>query len=255
MIRGLYTSSTGMIATQMQGEVVGDNIANVRTSGYKERLTSNNTFPTLLTNRMAGNQIMGGNLVSEARIGVMGVGVGVDPTFISTVQGSLQQTDIKADLALGSDMGYFAVQTPDGERYTRNGHFELDANGMLQTPDGNFLLDTGGAPVGPLSPEFMVDTDGAIYDNNRYMGHLRIVDIPGEALVREGQSLYTASQEVGQSTDFMVKQGFLEASNVDIGSQMVKMINIMRAYEANQRVIQTQDEMIGKAVNEVGKMI
>lgn len=239
----------------MQGEVVGDNIANIRTNGYKERLTSNLSFPALLLDRMAGNQVMGGNLVTEARMGEMGVGVGVDRSFVSTVQGPLQYTEIKTDLALDSDLGYFVVQTPEGERYTRNGRFQLDANGMLQTPEGYALLNEDRVPLGPLSPEFEVEADGTVTDNGQNRGRLLVVDIPGDALVREGQSLYSASQPVQGSADYRIKQYYLEASNVDIAGQMTKMIAIMRAYEANQRVIQTQDDTLNKAVNEVGKII
>lgn len=255
MIRGLYTSSTGMMATQMQSEVVGDNIANLRTNGYKERLTSNISFPTLLIDRMVGNQVMGGSLISEARMGEMGVGVGVDRSTLSMVQGSFQTTDLKTDLALESPLGYFVVQTPEGERYTRNGHFTLNANGTLVTPEGYPVLsDSANGIIGSLSPDFAVSADGMVSDNGRIFGRIRVVDIQADDLIREGQSLYSSEQPAQPSNDMKIHQGMLEASNVSVSGQMVKMITIMRAYEANQRLLQTQDEMLSKAVNEIGKM-
>lgn len=247
MIRGLYASATGMLAAQTQSEVIGDNVANVKTPGYKEALASNISFPTMLIQRMGGNQ------ASEVvPIGGLGTGVGVDRTAQSNVQGVLQTTDVKTDLALTSP-GYFTVQTPGGERYSRNGRFQLDANGMLQSSDGYALLGEKG-PIGPLSSDFSVKADGTIMDKGRSVDRLRIAEIPADALKREGQSLYSTSQPVQVLVATQVLQGSVEVSNVDLSGQMVQMMTVMKAYEANQRVIQTQDEMLGKAVNEVGKI-
>ncbi|MGC7870311.1 flagellar hook-basal body protein [Desulfosporosinus sp. SYSU MS00001] len=248
MIRGLYTSALGMLATQTQSEVIGDNIANVRTPGYKEELASNRAFDSILTDR-----IDSGNMGSEVTpIGSMVTGVSVDRGSVSNVQGAPQKTDLKTDLALTSP-GYFVVQTPQGERYTRNGHFQLNANGMLKTPDGYAVQGENGA-IGPLSSDFSVTADGTVMDNGQVVDRLRVVDIPETALTREGQSLYSSSQPVQGSAKPQVLQGSIEASNVDLSGQMVQMMTVMKAYEANQKVIQTQDEMLGKAVNDVGKI-
>lgn len=247
MIRGLYTSATGMLATQMQSEVIGDNVVNVKTPGFKEQLASSISFPSKLIQRMGGNQ------ASEVvALGGMGMGLGVDRLALSNVQGSLETTDVNTDLALTS-LGYFTVQTPAGERYTRNGHFQRDANGNLQTPDG-FAVLGGNGPIGPLSPDFSVSSDGTISDKGLILDRLRIVEIQEDALQREGQSLYSASQPVQVSVGAQVRQGAVESSNVELSGQLIKMMSVMKAYEANQRVIQTQDEMLGKAVNEVGKI-
>ncbi|HUX47542.1 MAG TPA: flagellar basal-body rod protein FlgF [Desulfosporosinus sp.] len=251
MIRGLYTSATGMLATQTQSEIIGDNVANVKTPGYKEQLASNISFPSMLIERMGGNQ------PSEAiQIGGLGTGVGVNRVALSNTQGALQTTDLKTDLALTSP-GYFVVQTPGGERYTRNGHFQIDSNGTLQTPDGNAVLGEKG-PIGPLSSDFSVRADGTIVDKGQSVDRLRVVEIPIDALKREGESLYAASQPVQATgtgaTGAHVLQGSFEASNVDLSAQMVQMMTVMKAYEANQKVIQTQDGMLDKAVNEVGKI-
>jgi flagellar basal-body rod protein FlgF len=247
VIRGLYTSASGMLAAQTLSEVIGDNVANVKTPGYKEQLASNVSFPSMLIERMGGNQVSG-----TVNIGGLGTGVGVDRAALSNVQGALQTTDVKTDLALTSP-GYFVVQTPVGDRYTRNGHFQLDANGTLQTPDGNAVLGEKG-PIGPLSSNFSVKADGTIMDKGRIIDRLRVVDIPAAALKREGQSLYSATQPVQVSTGAQVLQGSIEASNVDLSGQMVQMMTVMKAYEANQKVIQTEDSMLDKAVNEVGKI-
>lgn len=247
MIRGLYTSATGMLAAQTQSEVIGDNVANVKTPGYKEQLVSNISFPSMLIERIGGNQA-----TEAVQIGGLGTGVGVDRAAQYTIQGALEMTGLNTDIALTSP-GYFTVQTPEGERYTRNGRFQLDANGMLRSSDGYAILGEKG-PIGPLSAEFSVQADGTVMDKGQAVDRLRIADISADNLKREGQSLYSSLQPVQASVAAQVKQGSIEASNVDISGQMVQIMTAMKAYEANQRVIQTQDDMIGKAVNEVGKI-
>jgi flagellar basal-body rod protein FlgF len=247
VIRGLYTSATGMLAAETQSEIIGDNVANVKTPGYKEQIASNISFPSMLIERIGGNQ------ASEVLpIGDLGTGLGVDRASLSSIQGALQTTGIKTDLALTTP-GYFVVQTSGGERYTRDGNFHLDNNGTLVTSDGNLLLGEKG-PIGPLSAEFSVREDGTIIDKGQAIDRLRVVEIPTDAQIREGQSLYRSSQPVQASAAPKVVQGSYETSNVDLSGQMVKMVTVMKAYEANQKVIQTQDDMLGKAVNEVGKL-
>ena len=247
MIRGIYTAATGMLSAQIQSEVIGDNVVNLKTAGFKEQLASNIAFPTREIQRVTDNDSSQG-----AAIGRMGSGLGVDRLALTDVQGPLQTTGINTDLALTS-AGYFAVQTPEGERYTRNGHFQRNSQGILQTAEGYPLLGENG-PLGPLSGDFTVKADRTVVDQNQNRDRLRIVEIPAEALRREGQSLYSAAQPVQAAAGAQVKQKTIEESNVDLSGQLVQMMSVMKAYEANQRVIQTQDELLGKAVNEIGKI-
>lgn len=252
MIRGLYTGAAGMLAAQTQSDIIADNVANVRTPGYKEEDGAVKAFPDMLIERTA----LTNGVAENTLIGSMGTGVVVDSVARMNVQGALQTTDLPTDLAFTSP-GFFTVQTPDGERYTRNGHFQLSANGTLQTADGFSLLGENG-PIGPLSSTFMVNEDGTISDKGQVIDRLKLVEIPQDTLVREGQSLYSSSQpgqiqNAGLGT-VQIRQGAIEGSNVDIPGQMTKMITVMRAYEANQKVIQTQDSTLEKAVNEVGKV-
>jgi flagellar basal-body rod protein FlgG len=119
--------------------------------------------------------------------------------------------------------------------------------------EGFALLGENG-PIGPLSQDFVVDSNGIILDQGQNMGRLRVVEIPEESLVREGQSLYLSDQAVDFAGNAGIQQGMVEGSNVDMAGQMVKMITVMRAYEANQKVIQTQDATLEKAVNEIGRV-
>lgn len=252
LIRGLYTGASGMLAAQTQSDIIADNIANVSTPGYKEEDGTAKAFPDLLLERTGRS----GGIPEVAPIGSMGSGVVVDRVARMNVQGALQTTELPTDMALTSP-GYFVVQTPNGERYTRNGHFTLNAAGLLQTADGYSVLGEKG-PIGPLSQKFTVGADGTVLDGGQVIDRLRSVEIPENTLVREGQSLYSSNQpaqvqDAGPGT-VQIKQGVIEGSNVDVSGQMVKMISVMRAYEANQKVIQTQDSTLDKAVNEVGKI-
>lgn len=238
-----------MLAAQTQSEIIADNVANVRTPGYKGEEASNKAFPSMLLERTS---TVGGR-PENTPIGGMGAGVVVDQIARMNVQGALQTTDLPTDLALTSK-GYFAVETPNGERYTRNGHFQLNSDGILQTAEGFPVLGENG-PIGPLTKEFAVDSTGKITNEGQAMGQLRIVEIPEEALIREGQSLYASNQPAqALAGNVGIQQGAIEGSNVDLSGQMVKMITVMRAYEANQKVIQTQDATLDKAVNEIGKI-
>lgn len=249
MIRGLYTGASGMLAAQTQSEVIADNVANIHTPGYKGEEASNKAFPSMLLERTGSS----GGIQERTLIGGIGAGVVVDRVARMNVQGVLQTTELSTDLALTSE-GYFVVNTPNGERYTRNGHFQLNAEGILQTADGHPLLGEKG-PIGPLSKNFTVDREGTVRDQGQVIDRLRIVEIPEEALIREGQSLYASNQPVQPRLgEIGIQQGFLEGSTVDVSDQMVKMITVMRAYEANQKVIQTQDATLEKAVNEIGKL-
>lgn len=239
-----------MLAAQTQSEIIADNVANIRTPGYKAEESSNKAFPEMLMMRTnTENEIPG-----KTMIGTMGAGVVVDQVNRMNVQGVLQTTDISTDLALTTD-AFFVVDTPNGERYTRNGQFQLNSEGMLQTAEGFPVLGEGG-PIGPLSKDFQVDSKGTITDQGQFIDQLRLVQIPAEGLVRQGQSLYTSNQPAQElNGDAGVLQGSLEGSNVDLTGQMVKMITVMRAYEANQKVIQTHDATLEKAVNEIGRIV
>lgn len=250
MIRGLYTGASGMLAAQTQSEIIADNIANIHTPGYKSEDASNKAFPSILLERTGSN----GEIMENTPIGGMGLGVVVDRVARMNVQGMIQTTDRSTDLALTSN-GYFTVQTPNGERYTRNGHFQLNSEGMLQTADGHLVLGENG-PIGPLSESFTVNREGTVMNQGQVLDRLRIVEIPEEALLREGQSLYASNQPAqALQGDVGIQQGAVEGSNVDVSAQMVKMITVMRTYEANQKVIQTQDSTLEKAVNEIGKIV
>lgn len=251
MIRGLYSSAAGMLVTQKLTETIGENLDNIRNPGYREEQNVVTAFPTLLLDRISSS----GKGTEKVPIGSMGTGVISDRVTMKIGAGLVEETDQPTDVALVSQ-GFFVVQTLAGERYTRNGHFELDETNRLRTTAGNLVLGENGE-IGPLSSNFTVEYDGTIKDNGQVVDRLRIVDIPGAALQREGKTtLYQTTQTpVAVARDsIQMRQGAIEESNVNVDDQMVKMVVAMRAYEANQKVLQIQDQTLEKAVNEVGRV-
>lgn len=247
MNRGIYIASTGMLAAQTQSEIIADNIANLKTPGYKEELSIKEAFPKMLLTRLE-------SLIpyNAKPIGERGDGVKVSRIAHNTALGIIDKTEKSEDLALATE-GYFTVLTPDGERYTRNGHFQINDKGTLTTPEGFAVLGLKGEITG-LSDGFNVNNDGTISLNEKVIDKLLVVQPAKDSLKREGQSLYSSEEKPLQAEEVQILQGNLERSNVDLAGQMQKMVVVMRTYEANQKVIQAQDSALDKAVNEIGKI-
>lgn len=281
MVRGIYTGASGMIVQMKRIDVVSNNLANVNTPSYKRDLTIFKSFPEMLIHRINDDGVRVlpiGSYDLMPIVGKLGTGVEVNEVYTQFTQGSFIRTDNQFDLAL-EGKGFFAVQTPDGERYTRNGSFLVDKDGYLVTKDGYRVLGENG-PIQIKKNNFIVDEDGNVFINARYMqdpnrlvdpsenewdqtilvDRLKIIDFPKLRYVKKvGESLYRETEYSG--TPFVirtgrpkVRQGFIEASNVNPVVEMVRLIEVHRNYEANQKAIQSHDQMLGRVINEVGKV-
>jgi flagellar basal-body rod protein FlgG len=189
--------------------------------------------------------------------------VGVDEIATIYEQGHLQETGNALDFAIEGN-GFFAIETPSGEKYSRNGTFTLNRDGFLATANGDYVLGTGGRIQigGGQSPIF--GEDGRIWveegGGRREIGQLRIVDFKDKRGLRKvGDSWYEATPESGAPIDISatatVKSGFLEKSNVNVVLEMVKMIQTSRIYEANSRTIRTHDDILNRTINQVGRKV
>jgi flagellar basal-body rod protein FlgG len=192
-------------------------------------------------------------------IGYMGRGVelrvdGVQPE--TTEEGSYVETTNKLDLSIKGD-GMFVVMTPNGERYTRNGNFTLDSNGVLVTQQCSPVLGQAGE-IKLNSANIHIDESGRVFDDKSEIDTLRVAMFSkDDKLRKEGDSLFFKLDGVPLTEDdnvehVQVKQGYLETSNVNVVKEMVEMITAYRAYESSAKAIQSQDETLGKAVNDVG---
>ena len=168
----------------------------------------------------------------------------------------MDRTGNPLDLALAGD-GFFVISTPDGERFTRNGHFTLTNEGVLTTADGNAVMGEGGEirlPAGTTN----IGPDGTISVDGQTVGKLRIARFADpSALVRAGSSLFAVGTPGVEPEDMdnpALRQGMLERSNVSTIEEMVSMITTFRFYEADQRAVQMQDGALGRVVNELGRV-
>lgn len=255
MIRGLYTSGTGM-RTQMQRlDVISNNLANVDTMGYKKDDTITSSFPDMLMSRISDTK---NNIKRPTPIGNVTLGSRVDQIYTDFSQGALVRTDENFNVAI-QGKGFFVINTPEGEeRYSRDGAFIIGVDGQLQTQDGNHLMGQNG--ILTLNEDFLargnevrIDDNGDLIINGQFVDTIRMVDFEDHStLDKIDDSLYQGN---GDQIPFEGKlvQGFLEGSNVNSVAAMVDMITVSRTYEANQKMIQVHDMLMGKAVNEIGK--
>ena len=246
MIRGLYTGASGMLAEAMRTDVISNNLANVNTAGFKKDVAVTKDFASMLITRI--------NDGADAPIGGVGVGTMVDEVATIHSAGAMRNTGNDFDMAM-EGKGFFTVETPQGVRYTRNGTFAKNIQGELITQDGYRVLGQNG-PIRIQGTKMVVSDDGSIDIDNQLVGKLQLVEFDNEKqLTKEGASLFAApAGQRGKPGTGGVRQGFLEMSNVNVINEMVNLITNYRAYEINGKVVQAHDQLIGKAVNEVGKL-
>lgn len=266
MVKGLYTAWSGMINEQNRLDVLSNNLANADTNGYKKEGTTSQTFADELAIKIKDTSAYGLN----RKLGGMSMGVHIGETYTDYSMGGFKVTDGQTDFAL-SENGFFAIEFRDkagntSVKYTRDGAFTINTQGYLVTKDGDYVLNRNGATngvggeanyirVNPNLP-ITVDETGAIYQNDQLVGTIGVVDFQDyNYLSKYGENMYDlVNGGVRIASDAKVEQGMIEGSNVNVVSEMVDMITISRAYQAGQKVINTMDESLNKAVNEVGKV-
>lgn len=256
MIRGWYTGASGMNAQQNRLDAISNNLANVDTAGYKRDITVSKSFSELLirrTNFDGVYKIQNGMGSADAApvIGKLGVGVETNENYTDFSQGSFKITNTKTDTALNGK-GFYAVETPLGERYTRNGNFYIGKEGILETKDGYPVLGEKGI-IHVENDRFTVNEDGVlISEDGNEIDRFKVVRFDNERYLNKmGESLYSSNDisgpahiaEGNERPSFL--QGYSETSNVNVVNEMVQMIEVNRAYEANQKTITSEDSMMG----------
>jgi flagellar basal-body rod protein FlgG len=281
LIRGWYTAASGMRAQQWRLDAVANNLANVTTDGYKRDVAAFKASPEMLIRRQDDDGVYlhpFGSADAAPIIGKLGTGVELNELYTAFEQGAFRETNSDFDLALDG-RGFFSVSTPWGERYTRNGSFQLGKEGILETKEGYPLLGENG-PIMVKANNFQVDKDGRVWinaaidddpnvmvsregntwDEPVLLDTIKIVEFDLDRyLEKQGSSLYRESDTSGPATVIApgqrpkVFQGFVEAANVDPVVEMVQMIEVNRSYEANQKIIQVEESALGTLINQVAK--
>lgn len=252
MTRGLYTSATHMVTQRNRMDVLTNNIANIETAGFKADTVISRSFRDLLLSKVDDPAV----LHTSSSVGPLNTGVRVDEVSTSFVQGNIEHTQSPTDVCIIGD-GFFVVSTPYGDRYTRDGSFSVNSQGYLTSADGNYIMGLGGMiHVGDTN--FTINHNGdVVTSDGAYAGRMRIAGFEDETGLRKaGGNLYYnyTGQPVNDAQGFELRQGSLEASNVNIASEMVNMLTLYRSYETSQRVLRMMDESVGKAVNDVGRV-
>ena len=256
MINSLWIAKTGMTAQQTQLDVISHNLANVSTNGFKR---NNAVFEDLIYQnlRQVGAQ---NDEQNQLPTGLhLGLGVRTVATSRTFTQGSLQQSNNSLDVAINGN-GFFEVNLPDGTiGYTRDGSFQLDAQGRMVTSSG--LPVANGITVPPNAIKVSISADGivsATLPGNpapQQLGNIAMSSFVNPAgLEPVGQNMYKESAASGQPQQGQpgtnglgfIKQGFLEASNVNVVEELVTMIQTQRAYEMTSKAISTSDQMLAK---------
>lgn len=254
MIKSLGRAEQAMLMQQMRVDTLANNLANVNSAGFRQILTravqgeqdGPAADPGAQTGRVRGLRGGSSQLVQETTL----------LPVLDMRPGQVRATGRDLDVAV-MDRGWFVVQTPGGESYTRDGSFVLDSKRQLTTPDGHPVLSTRG-PIVLEGMDFAVENDGTVTVDGENIGRLRLVQFAEpSALEHAGGSLLTAPEEAGMSDvpqeRVVVAQGHLEGSNVSAVDTLVALIAAQRAFEVQSKVLTTQDTMLDKSVNTLSR--
>jgi flagellar basal-body rod protein FlgG len=245
MDQGIYTAASGAIAMEERLAVISNNLANLNTVGFKKERMSNEEFARLLD----------ASSLYPGQYRTIPIDVIVSTYSIDTTPGPSQKTGNPLDVALVGD-GFFVVNTENGPRYTRAGSFHISPEGLLVTAQGYAVQGEGG-DIALESGEVVIDPKGIITLNRETLDTLQVVNIPAEALVRQGYGLFNIKEGYSpEPVDTVnVSQGFLEAANIDPVKEMVQLIETQRAYEAYQRVIRSLNDAYSYSMRNVGTAV
>lgn len=243
MIRGVYIAATGMLAETQRQDVIANNLANATTTGFRRSVTTATPFAqTLLSNMSAPG---------TPAIGTLTRGAQLEGVTMLDTQGSLRATGNPLDLGLVGN-GFFAIDTAAGRRYTRDGTFTIAADGRLVTKTGEAVAGVGGAITLTRGAPVDVAADGTVTQDGAIRGRLLITALAAESVTSEGGSRFNGTATGADGT--RVRQGHLEASSVNVVSEMVELIRTMRSFEANQKAAQSHDEALQQSVGRVGRV-
>lgn len=236
-----------MLAHALRHEAAAGNLANAQTPGYRAQRVVLTPFARLLAAR----------LPDGAGLGALDYGVAAAASPLDPAAGPLRETGRGLDVALEGE-GFLAVATPEGERYTRDGRLGVDADGWLVDVAGRRVLGEAGPIRLPAGREVAIDADGTVRAGEQVLGRLRRMRFARpDLLARGGDGLLVPTPASGgpqPDPETRVRQGWLEAANVDTARELVELMTAFRAVEAAQQVIRAQDETLALATRELARL-
>lgn len=244
MNSGLYSALSGNIAAMKRMDIISNNLANVNTPGFKK---DKMLFESMLAGTVNPPAVPQGSTADPI--------LQKENVYIDYAAGPIAQSGNPLDLAIDGD-GFFVIQTPEGRAYTRQGNFRLGADGTLVTSEGYPVMGQNG-PINVQGGTVEIDATGVVTVDGSPSGTISVVDFPRPyKLTKTSGARFIPEdpQAVPQPAIAGISQGHLEGSNVETISEMVQMIETSRYFDACQRVIKGFDDMVGKAVNEMGRL-
>lgn len=232
------------MALQSQMDAIANNLANVQTAGYKGDSLKFEEYvmPVAQIDGLGGTdgQV---SFVYQAR------------QIRDFTQGDLIATGNPLDIAINGK-GWLAVETPEGERYTRNGHLKIDREGRLTTAEGNPVLGFGGAIVlAPEETDLTIAADGTISTKEGEKARLRIVTFADEQLLEKtGNALFATDQQPNAVDTPQIAQGMIEQSNVQSVSELARMIEVSRSYISTTRLLEGTNDLRQRAIEQLGSL-
>jgi flagellar basal-body rod protein FlgG len=235
MLEGMYAAASGMEAQQQQLDSIGNDLANLSTTGYK-------------AGRVAFSELLDNQVSIAGTTTALGSGAAAQTIGRDQSQGTVQSTGNPLDVAVEGP-GFFTVKRANGTTgLTRDGALQVNARGELTTAEGDRLDPPITLPAGASPSEVSIGPDGTVSVASKAIGKIALVDVAAsDRLLSAGGNLYTASASSGApkpTTAAVVHQGMLEGSNVDVGSEMARMVTTQRNYQIESTAIQNENQML-----------
>ena len=241
MLRGIAIATSELLAQSQRLDTIASNLAEVDTPGYRADRMTEQTFRQLYLDRIDQG---------ATAVGPLELGPVMSRPDIDLTPGPVEETGRPLDVAL-TGQGFFVVQTPNGERYTRRGAFHQDAAGRLVSLEGWPVLGQNGpiSASGPLS----IGPSGQVLSGSQVVGRLRVVGFPAGTQFTREAGTYLAAEQGGTAQPLPnagLLPGHLEGSNVDLTTTMTDLIAASRLYQAAQRALSTQDQALGRLIEQ-----
>lgn len=251
MVYGLWQSAAGMAANQYRQNIAANNLANIDTIGFKHDLAMLRERP--VESREDADAGAYANMFYDHLSG----GTVVRETMHSFTQGPTIPTGQPLD-AMIDGQGFFSIETDDGERYTRDGRFARNDDGLLVTfAGGHAVLDDGGATITiPSGGLVKIDSAGMVRQGDTTIATIGVVEFDDVNMLRKvGGNKFIATQgaQPRPAVDSEIVPGALEGSTIDPVSALVEMIKTARAFQMNANLLSAQDSTLGRAVNEIAR--
>ena len=256
MIRGLYTSVSGLITLQHDQETITNNMANINNTGYKKSVLTKQSFEDVM---ISNRQKLSGDKYVRNNIGTLNLGVQTNDVKTVFTQGAFKSTDKTTDFAIDG-RGFFVAQNGDQQVYTRDGNFKVNQEGYLITNDGSEVLGRNNA-TGEIEHIYVGNMKFALDGENNIQ--IDGIGAPDKLLTADFEN-YDSLEQLGDNYITMdnpvydakvnVEQGVLEGSNVDSAEELVKLMEVKRQFETNQKFVKMQDETLDKAANQLGRV-